>query len=157
MSGASRDTWRTADTADWPPIDAFQPRPARPRLLSPKRRPLGRRINGLLRRLPASVAPRPPPPLHLWSHGKLTATRGAFQTSKTSNIFPGFKIPYGSSASFTAFIAFTCAGECCIRKNGVFASPMPCSPEIAPPSATTFLISASTAFSAARHSFGAAL
>ena len=74
----------------------------------------------------------------------------------TPNIFPGLQMPRGSSASLTARIAFTCAGRCWRRKNGVFARPMPCSPEIAPPSETTFSISRCTACSAALVSAGLA-
>ena len=45
-------------------------------------------------------------------------------------------MPFGSSARFTACIAPMAAPECWSRRKGVFASPIPCSPEIAPPSAT---------------------
>src|SRR4051812_24982404 len=51
--------------------------------------------------------------------------------------FPGFKIPFGSNASFTFRCNSRVSFETASVHHGFFAKPIPCSPVILPPHATT--------------------
>src|SRR5690242_10989870 len=68
--------------------------------------------------------------------------------------FPGFNIPRGSRARFTVLCNARNSSEAASGHHGFLASPMPCSPEMAPFQAITCLNSSSSAASALRLACG---
>src|ERR1700674_1905981 len=103
---------------------------------------------------PSSVSGLAQPPRQLHSRGRLL-DRGGFHHHFASmarpvrparraclrvgsgKILPGFMIPSTSKASFTCCIAERSSGLKTHGMNALFSSPIPCSPDSAPPNSTT--------------------